>query len=322
MLAPRFSFAILRRSVTVTPMSGDNPHLLSPSLLHRLEQLQWVSHRRSRSSARGERQSKARGHSVEFADYRSYVPGDDLRHLDWNLYGRLDRLFVRLYEEERELPIHVFLDASASMNFGSGLSKFDWAQRLTAALGYVALCGFDRVTVRTFPHHSSSAANPSSHLRAVRGKRQARNFLANIAQLKPGGSGDLNAALRRGSLEMRRPGVVVVISDFLDPQGFAPGLESLVTRGCQVQVVQVLAPEEWDPPWQGDLRMVDVESGAEQEVTCGRFRLQAYQRTVEHFTGRLRQFCRARGIASTLVRTDQTVDDFVLRELRRLRWLA
>lgn len=308
-------------------MSGEHPHLLHPSLLHRLEQLQWMSHRRSPSTNRGERKSKARGHSVEFADYRSYVAGDDLRHLDWNLYGRLDRLFVRLYEEEREWPVHLFLDASASMNFGSGQSKFAWAQRLTAALGYVALCGFDRVTVRTFPENAtttpaSSAAQPSFRLRAVRGKRQARDFLANVARLAPGGPGDLNASLRRWSLEMRRPGVVMVISDFLDPQGFAPGLESLVTRGCLLQIVQVLAPEEWEPPWHGDLRMVDCETGAEQDVTFGRFRLHAYQRTVQHFTGNLRHFCRARGIGYTLVRTDQTVEDFVLRELRRIRWLS
>ena len=124
--------------------------LLTPELLRRLEQFQLLAARRSKSSAKGERRSKARGQSVEFADYRNYVPGDDFRYLDWNLYGRLDKLFLKLYEEERELPVRVFLDASESMTFGSP-PKFDFARQIAAAAGYVALCGFDRVTIHVFP---------------------------------------------------------------------------------------------------------------------------------------------------------------------------
>src|SRR5260221_13927762 len=126
------------------------PSLLTPELLRRLEQFQLLAARRAKSSARGERRSRARGQSVEFADHRNYVHGDDFRHLDWNLYGRLDRLFLKLYEEERELPVRVFLDASESMTFGEP-RKFDFARQVAAAIGYVALCGFDRVTVVPFP---------------------------------------------------------------------------------------------------------------------------------------------------------------------------
>jgi len=118
--------------------------LLTPELLRRLEQFQLLARRRAKSSLKGERRSKARGQSVEFADYRNYVAGDDFRYLDWNLYGRLDRLFLKLYEEERELPVTVFLDASESMTFGEP-RKFDFARQVAAAAGYVALCGFDRV---------------------------------------------------------------------------------------------------------------------------------------------------------------------------------
>src|SRR6204780_5818563 len=126
-----------------------NP-LLTPELLRRLEQFQLLAARRAKSTARGERRSKARGQSVEFADHRNYVAGDDFRYLDWNLYGRLDRLFLKLYEEERELPVRIFLDASESMTFGSP-AKFDFARQIAAAAGYVALCGFDRVTIHIFP---------------------------------------------------------------------------------------------------------------------------------------------------------------------------
>src|SRR5271163_2045648 len=129
-----------------------NP-LLTPELLRRLEQFQLLAARRAKSTSRGERRSKARGQSVEFADHRNYTAGDDFRYLDWNLYGRLDRLFLKLYEEERELPVRIFLDASESMTFGAP-PKFDFARRIAAAAGYVALCGFDRVTVHIFPELS------------------------------------------------------------------------------------------------------------------------------------------------------------------------
>src|SRR5499426_2682865 len=124
---------------------------LTPELLRRLEQFQLLAARRAKSAAKGERRSRARGQSVEFADYRNYAHGDDFRYLDWNLYGRLERLFVKLYEEERELPVRIFLDASESMSFGEP-RKFDFARQIAAAIGYVALCGFDRVSVVPFPN--------------------------------------------------------------------------------------------------------------------------------------------------------------------------
>src|SRR5215212_387950 len=124
--------------------------LLSADLLRRLEQFQLLAQRRAKSTARGERRSRARGQSVEFADHRNYVAGDDFRYLDWNLFGRLDRLFLKLYEEERELPVTIFLDASESMAFGAP-PKFDFARQVAAAIGYVALCGFDRVSIQVFP---------------------------------------------------------------------------------------------------------------------------------------------------------------------------
>src|SRR5437667_11858570 len=139
--------------------------LLAPDLLRRLEQFQLLAARRAKSSLRGERRSKARGQSVEFADHRNYVAGDDFRYIDWNLYGRLDRLFLKLYEEERELPVTIFLDASESMTFGEP-RKFDFARQVAAAVGYVALCGFHRVSVMTFPdllQEPTTESAPKTH---------------------------------------------------------------------------------------------------------------------------------------------------------------
>jgi uncharacterized protein (DUF58 family) len=288
--------------------------LLSPELLRRLEQFQLLAARRAKSSLKGERRSRSRGQSVEFADYRNYVPGDDFRHLDWNLYGRLDRLFLRLYEEERELPVTVFLDGSESMSFGEP-RKFNLTVQIAAAVGYVALCGFDRVTVRVFPEQAQEAAARSA-LRAVRGKKSSLSYLKNLSALNPGGGADFNAALRRGALEARHAGVAVVLSDFLDPQGYESGMTALLGRGFQISAVQVLAPDEVAPSSFGDLRLVDSETGAELEVTYGKYRLKAYRQTVENYCQRLREFCQTRGIHFFQVQSDANLDHLLLRQLR------
>lgn len=298
------------------------PELLPPPLLRQLEQFELHARRRARSAARGERRSNARGQSVEFADHRSYVLGDDLRHLDWNLYGRLDRLFVKLYEEERELPVTVFLDASESMTFGTP-PKFGLARRLAAALGYVALCGFDQVTVRVFPESADPAeALRRSALRSVRGKKSAAEFFRNLAAVTPGGAADLNDALRRGAMETRRTGAAIVLSDFLDPAGYAAGLDALAGRGFQVSAVQILAPEELDPATFGDLRLVDAETGAEQEVTFGRHRLKTYRRAVEGYTQKLREHCQQRGLRFFRAASDVKLEQLVLKEMREAEVLG
>src|SRR5438045_4263076 len=250
-------------------------NLLTPDLLRRLEQLQLLAQRRAKSSAKVERRSRARGQSVEFADYRNYTAGDDFRYLDWNLYGRLERLFLKLYEEERELPVRIFLDASESMTFGTPV-KFDFARQVAAAIGYVALCGFDRVTVCPFPDKPDEAAVRGA-LRAVRGRKWALTFFQNLNQITATGAANLNDALRRGALEARQAGVAVVLTDFLDPAGYDSGLTALIGRGFQIDLVQILAPEELAPSTFGDLRLVDSETGAMQEVTFGKYRLKSCQ---------------------------------------------
>lgn len=302
-------------SVRVHPWLKIMAALLSPELLRRLEQFQLLAARRAKSSAKGERRSRARGQSVEFADYRNYVAGDDLRYLDWNLYGRLERLFLKLYEEERELPVRIFLDASESMSFGEP-RKFDFARQVAAAIGYVALCGFDRVTVVAFPDNPEEAAARAS-LRAVRGRKSSLAFFRNLGELTARGSANFNQALRRGALEARQAGVAVVLSDFLDPAGYEPGLGALVGRGFQVNAVQILSPEELNPLTYGDLRLVDSESGAVQEVTFGKFRLKAYQQTVANFCQRLREYCQKRGIHFFSVSSGESLEQLLLRQLRQ-----
>ena len=288
--------------------------LLSAKLLRQLEQFQLLAQRRAKSSARGERRSRSRGQSVEFADYRTYVAGDDFRYLDWNLYGRLERLFVKLYEEERELPVRIFLDASESMTFGQP-RKFDFARQVAAAVGYVALCGFDRVSVIPFPDQPEQLAVRGA-LRTVRGRKSALEFFRNITALSAGGGVNLNDALRRGALEARQAGVAVVLSDFLDPAGYEKGLEALVGRGFHVNAVQILSPEELNPSTYGDLKLVDAESGSIQEVTFGKYRLKSYQQTVQNFCQRLREFCQSRGVRFFMASSGTPLEQLLLQQLR------
>lgn len=296
-----------------------NP-LLTPELLRRLEQFQLLAARRAKSSARGERRSRARGQSVEFADHRNYVPGDDFRYLDWNLYGRLERLFLKLYEEERELPVRIFLDCSESMTFGEP-RKFDFARQVAAAMGYVALCGFDRVSVVPFPAAPANATSAEmaarGALRTVRGRKSAISFFQNLSALTAGGAADLNESLRRGALEARHAGLAVVLSDFLDPAGYEAGLTALVGRGFQVDIVQILSPEELSPTVFGDLRLVDAETGGAQEVTFGRYRLKSYQQTVQNFIQRLREYCQGRGVTFFAAPSSTSLEDLLLRQLRK-----
>ena len=289
--------------------------LLTPDLLRRLEQFQLLAARRAKSSLRGERRSRARGQSVEFADYRTYVAGDDFRYLDWNLYGRLERLFLKLYEEERELPVTIFLDASESMAFGEP-RKFDFARQVAAAIAYVALCGFDRVSLIVFPDKPEEAATRGA-LRSVRGKKLALELFRNLSQLQAGGAADFNQALRRGALQARHAGLAVILSDFLDPGGYEEGLRALIGRRFQVSTVQILAPEELTPTVYGDLRLVDSESGGQQEVTFGKYRLKAYQQTVENYCQRLREYCRGRGISFFRASSDTPLEDLLLKQLRK-----
>lgn len=303
--------------------------LLTPELLRRLEQFQLLAARRAKSSAKGERRSRARGQSVEFADHRSYVPGDDFRYLDWNLFGRLDKLFLKLYEEERELPVRIFLDASESMTFGEP-RKFDFARQVAAAIGYVALCGFDRVSVVPFPNAQGRTKNApvenlsytqqsaaEGALRSVRGKKSSMQFFQNLNTLTAAGGADFNEALRRGALEARHTGLAIVLSDFLDPAGYESGLTALVGRGFQVNVVQILAPEELAPTNFGDLRLVDSESGGLQEVTFGRYRMKAYQQTVQNFVQRLREYCTKRGMNFFMAPSNMDLQDLLLKQLRK-----
>ncbi len=290
---------------------GTSDSLLSPDFLRRLERLELVTRKALIGRMKGERRSRRRGQSVEFADYRDYTPGDDLRFLDWNIYGRLDRLFIKLFVEEEDLHFHILIDASKSMDFGTP-TKLRFATQIAAALGFVGLIGQDRVVVHLLGEGITRSSRP------LRGRRSFIELLEFLERVEPEAEGDLHRSLRQFALTYRIPGIALVLSDFLDKQGYEPALRYLAASPMEVHVVQVLAREELDPPLLGDLRLIDCEDGEELPVTISAPLLQRYRQRLRAFCGGIERWCLAREMSYMLATSDADVESVVFDHFRRI----
>jgi uncharacterized protein (DUF58 family) len=284
--------------------------LLSPEFLAKLDRLELVSKRIVQGRIQGERRSRRKGSSVEFADHRNYAVGDDLRRIDWNLYARLEKLFLKLFLEEEDLRVHTLVDTSASMNFGAP-TKLHFAKRVAAALSYIGMVHHDRVTVETFAAGLQQGPGP------MRAKSQIHRLLHYLERLQCDGSSDLTAAAKAFASRNLGPGVVVVISDFLDKNGYETALRYLIARNFDVYVIHVLSAEEIDPPLTGDLRLTDAEDGDFAEITITAPLLERYKRTLEAFKSGLRDWCAGRGIHYTFASNEEPFEKLVLEYMRR-----
>ena len=282
--------------------------LLEPDFLRKLEQLTLVSKKVFAGQLKGERRSSRRGVSVEFADFRNYTIGDDLRHVDWNTFARLEKLFLKLFIEEEDLHVYMLVDGSQSMTYGSP-SKFVYARKIAASLGYIGLANYDRVGATVFN------TRMAAHLTPVRGKQQAFPFFDFLEKAQPGGQTSMAASLKEYALKTRRPGVAVLISDFFDPEWEA-GLKSLLHRRFQVTAIHVLDRTEVRPDFVGDLKLVDCETGEEREITISPSLLRDYQRSVDQFCGGIQDTCRRYGADYLQAITDQPFEDLILKWLR------
>ncbi len=284
-------------------MSTTSP-LLSPELLTRLERMELVSRKIFRGRMKGERRSRRRGQSVEFADFRNYVPGDDLRFIDWNTYARLDRLFLKLFLEEEDLHFYALIDASASMGFGSP-TKLHFASRVAAALGFIGLVRGDRVKIECLGRRSLGPAP------VFRGRRDLWRMLGFLEALEPGHNVPLAEAVRDFCVGNSGKGIVVLLSDLMDKGGFEAALRYLLAQQMDVFVIQVLSPEELDPELSGDLKLLDSEDGDEAEITVTPALVERYRQTLAAFVAAVRDYCIRRGMNSVMVRSDLAVEDLV-----------
>ena len=294
--------------------------LATPAQIAKVAPLDLTSRRIFSGKLKGERRSKKRGESVEFADHRPYVMGDDPRHLDWNLYARLDMLFLKLYLEEEDLSLHIVIDASGSSDTGDP-SKFVFMQRVAFLLGYMGLSNLNRVACTIIGGTTANAApgTPPELVRALRdlrGRRRVMELSEFILNTVPGGSSNFRAAAERIALSSRGKGVMILMSDFLMKEGYEDGLRLMVGRGFDLIAMQVLSRDELKPPVTGDLRLKDIEDADTAEVTISSPLLKQYDKIVTAFRRRLEEFCHRRGIMYLLATPDTAPESLLMDTLR------
>jgi uncharacterized protein (DUF58 family) len=301
--------ARLVRSATSAGPSPAAERFFSNAFLMQLERLGFMSKRSHLGAVKGERKSPRRGSSVEFADYRPYEVGDDLRYVDWNAFARLNKLFLKVFIDEEDLCIHLLLDGSGSMDYGTP-NKFRYAIRLAAALGFIGFVNLERVGVAVFRDRIAEGWLPT------RGRNQFLPIQEFLANLTPRGGTAFNDSLRRYAQSAKDAGVAVVISDFLDPAGYTSGLRALMERRFDIHVLHLLSPDEMRPMLGGDLELMDAETGELREVSIDADVLRDYERQLGTFISGIEGFCRANELNYVRVVSDMPVEDLLLRRLK------
>lgn len=288
--------------------------LFDEEFLKKLEYLFIVSKKVFAGKLRAERRGRKVGTGVEFADHRDYAPGDDFRYIDWNIYGRMQKLLLRLFEEEEDLSVYLLLDASSSMLMGEP-PKFDYARRVVAALGYIALANLDRVNIIPFADELKPQLTPR------RGKGQVFRVFEFLGAIQPGGETDMESSFRSFVHQTRRRGLAVVVSDFFDPHGYGRGLKLLRHNRFETFALQVCDPAEAHPAVKGDLRLLDTETGEERLATVSPQVLRAYEREFEEYCERLEGYCTSiqTGFIRTL--TSTAFEELVLKVFRQGKFL-
>ena len=254
---------------------------------------------------------------MEFADYRAYEPGDDLRYVDWNIYARLGRLFIKLHHTDEDLPLILLLDSSRSMEFGTP-TKLTCAKQIAAALGYVALAHADSVSIYTCAERLSVTLPPTS------GKPQFSRLTKAIAAIAPDGRTRLTECLKQLPMYQRYPGMVVILSDFLDPDSYTAGFKSLIGRGFLLTAIHLVSQEEIDPQAHmqntaigSDWLVKDAETGETKAITINAEILTQYQAQQHAFCNDLQRFCIDQGVGYAQLKSDTPIEPFVLQELHR-----
>jgi uncharacterized protein (DUF58 family) len=292
-----------------------DPTVFDEAFLRQLERLLLLLRSPVRGGLKGGRRSVKRGQSVEFADYRDYALGDDLRQLDWNVYARLEKLFVKLFVEEEDVTITILIDGSASRTSGRP-DKLLFAKRAAAALGYIGLASEDRVAVSALGGRSSRRQTP------LRGSGRIFRLLSNLSAIQPSlGPTDLVAAARHAAAQLHGRGVIVLISDLLDPAADRVIRELAATRS-ELIILHVLSPDELDPQLEGDLRLVDTETGDGIDITADLATLDSYRSRLAQWKEAFADLAARRRASYVDLSSDTPLNDLIFAELRRRRVLG
>ncbi|WP_322512074.1 DUF58 domain-containing protein [Chloroflexus sp.] len=282
--------------------------LLTAAFLRKLDRLALQTRRAMAGDLQGERRSPKRGSSVEFADFRPYTTGDDIRQIDWNLYARAERFYLKLFVAEEELNVHLLVDTSRSMAWGEP-EKLHYARQIAAAFGYIALSNLDRVNVTAFGGRPAAVSG-------IRGKRGAVALFEFLQRLEAGSSANLTQFCRNYLQTARSAGPLLLCSDLFDP-GWRDALRTLTSRPFEITVMHILAPQEIDPPIEGDIRLLDSEGGPAVEISADLDVLQRYRESLREWQNEIEAFCNGRGMRYVRVNTAEPIEDFVFGQLRR-----
>lgn len=283
--------------------------LFDEAFLRQLDRLALLARRPVAGEMQGERRSPCRGASVEFADFKPYVSGDDFRQIDWNLYARAEKFFLKLFVAEEELTIHLLLDTSRSMDWGTP-NKLHYAKRAAGAVGYIALTNLDRVTLNAFGQEREA------RMPAQRSRRGAMPLFQFLQALRPGAAADFADVCRRYARSARTPGPLLLCSDLMDAQ-WQEGLRALVARRFEVTVIHALAPQEMRPELEGDVRLIDVEGGPPVDLTADIDLLRRYEANLQAWRDEIAAYCSGHDIAYVPLETDLPIEELLLSLLRR-----
>ncbi len=284
--------------------------LFDSNFLQKLEYLSLVSRRVFRGELLAQKRTKQLGGGIEFADHREYAPGDDFRHVDWNLYARHGELLLKRFQEEQDLHVYVLLDCSRSMSIGNP-SKFDLARRIAAALAYIALADLDRVAIVAF------ANGVVADFPLTRGKARVLSLLEFLEQQTASGEAtNLSDLVTAFVHRTQRPGLAIVVSDFFDPQGYQSAIDKLRHHQFEPRLVQVHDATEADPQLLGDVELLDVESNELRKLTVTERNLAQYRQAFADFLASIRTYCGRYGLHETIARTDEPFDELILGMMR------
>lgn len=299
---------LFKRASTPPPAKQD---LFDEDFQRKLDYLALVSRRVFAGRLRAERRSKKTGSGIEFADHREYHPGDDFRYLDWNVYGRSERLLLRLFEEEEDLSIYILLDCSRSMAFGSP-PKFDHARKLAAAMAYVGLANLDRVAMVAW------SSEIEKQLPATRGKGQIFKVFDFLRGVTPDGETALADVAKAVTSQYKRRGIAIIVSDLYDPEGFERGINAIRYQKYEPMVIHVTDPREADPGARGDVTLYDVETGEQREVTLTQGMVDSYKKAHAAWRKEIDDFCKSRQVPYVAADITGEFEEQVLYLFRRL----
>jgi len=275
--------------------------------LKTLEALNLLARRTLTGDDRAERLTPRKGASLEFADYRRYTPGDEIRYIDWNVYARHGNLFVKEFTAEENIHVSVLLDISRSMDFGG---KFQAAKELAAALGYIGLANYDTLSLFTF----GSEVRPVKKF--LRGKGRVLELLSAVDAIQTEGVTDMKRAFGPALPRLRGRSLILLVTDFYDLAGYSEGIRELLAQRFGVHLIHMVSREEMTPQARGRFSLLDLETGRTKDATLLPRTIEAYSRRFRQFCLEVEEFGRAHELAYARILADDSLERRVIEILR------